>query len=375
MLAFIAFFQAVANLGADGIIVREIARDRAGASRILGTALAIRFCVGVVCWIGAIAAVALLNGASGPSVALTAIAGGVLVFQAADTVDLWFQSQSQSRRTVAAKLTVHVLSNGAKIVLVITGASLEAFAGMTALEAAAGALGMYIAYRRFPASGRWELVLKQGRQLVRQSWPFMLSGMAVMVYIRVDQIMIKEMLGEKQLGMYAAALPLSQVWQVIPVVLATSLAPVIARKKSESESEYQNALLTVFRVFGLLSVCMSVATALASSTLIPLLYGPSYSEAIPILAIHAFANIFVFQGVAQSLWLINEQAGRLALLKTFLGGIATVVANFVLLPILGTIGAAISANISIGIASVFSNILYAPRIFLMQLGIRPREQR
>jgi len=246
---------------------------------------------------------------------------------------------------------------------------------MTALESAAGALGLYLVYRRLPTSGRWELILKQGRQLLRESWAFMVSGIAIMVYIRIDQIMIKEMLGEKELGLYAAALPLSQVWQVIPVVLAISLAPVIARKKAEGGSEYQDALLTVFRVFGVLSLCVSVTTALASSTLIPLLYGPSYSDAIPILAIHVFSSIFVFQGVAQSLWLTNEQAGSLALLKTLLGGIAAVVSNLVLLPIFGTVGAAISAIISIGIASVFSNILYAPKIFLMQLGIRPREQR
>src|SRR5258706_3934253 len=328
VLAFIAFFQAVANLGADGIIVRNIARDRAAAPRILGTALVLRFCVGVACWIGAITVVALVNGVNDPSVALTALAGGVLVFQAADTVDLWFQSQSQSRRTVVAKLTAHLLSNGAKIVLILAGAPLAAFAAMTALESPAGALGLYLLYRRLPTSGRWELILKQGRQLLRESWPFMMSGMAIMVYIRIDQIMIKEMLGEKELGLYAAALPLSQVWQVIPVVLAISLAPVIARKKAEGGSEYQDALLTVFRVFGVLSLCVSVTTALASSTLIPLLYGPSYSDATPILAIHVFSSIFVFQGVAQSLWLTNEQAGSLSLLKTLLGGIAAGGSNF-----------------------------------------------
>jgi|SRR6267142_446055 len=375
VLAFIAFFQAVANLGADGIIVREIARDRFAASRILGTALVLRFCVGVACWTGAIAVMALVNGVNDPSVVLTALAGGVLVFQAADTVDLWFQSQSQSRRTVVAKLIAYLLSNGAKVVLILADAPLAAFAAITALESAAGALGLYLAYRRFPTSGRWEMILKQGWQLLRESWPFMMSGVSIMVYIRIDQIMIKEMLGEKELGLYAAALPLSQVWQVIPVVLATSLAPVIARKKAEGESEYQDALLAIFRIFGALSLCVSVTTALASSTLILVLYGQSYSDATSILAIHAFSNIFVFQGVAQSLWLINEQAGSLSLIKTILGGIAAVGANLILLPIFGTVGAAIAAIVSIGIASVFSNILYAPRIFLMQLGIRPREQR
>jgi O-antigen/teichoic acid export membrane protein len=370
VLAQIAFFQVVGTLGADGIVVRDIARNRDDAPTLLGTLFAMRVAVGVICWAIAVGVAAISHGPGERIVLLMALAGGSLVFQAADTADLWFQSQSQSRRTVLAKLGALLLSNGCKVLLILVRAPLIAFAAVVAFEALVAAVGMAVVYRRFPTPGRWHVVAGQATLLLRQTWPFMLSGLSVMVYMRIDQIMIKNMLGGRALGIYAAALSVSQLWNVIPTTLVISLAPYIARRKMLGEAQYESALLLLFRVFGAVSLVVSAVTALASPMVVRLLYGSQYLQAAPILAIHVFSNFFVFQGVAQSLWLTNERAGGVALMKTLLGGIAAVCANLVLLPRFGVLGAAVSALVSFGISAVFSNLLYAPKIFLMQFGIR-----
>ena len=120
VLAYIAFFQTVSNLGLDGIVVREIAQNRTETHTILGTVFTIRLGAGILCWIVSIIGMIWLQGIQDRSVIITAIIGGNLVFQAADTVDLWFQSQSQSRRTVLVKLSAYLISNGIKISLILT---------------------------------------------------------------------------------------------------------------------------------------------------------------------------------------------------------------------------------------------------------------
>jgi O-antigen/teichoic acid export membrane protein len=372
VLAQIAFFQVIGTLGADGIVVRDIARKRDDAPTLLGTLLAMRMVVGVFCWASAVGVAALTSGPFERIVLLMALAGGSLVFQASDTADLWFQSQSQSRRTVLAKLGALLLSNGCKVLLILFQAPLVAFAAVVTFEALVAAVGMTLVYRRFPTPGRWHAVKGQARLLLRETWPFLLSGLSVTVYMRIDQIMIKNMLGGRSLGIYAAALSVSQLWNVIPTTLVISLAPYIARKKMQGEALYENALLVLFRAFGAASLFVSVFTALAAPTIVRLLYGAQYSQAATVLALHVFSNFFVFQGVAQGLWLTNERAGGFALTKTLLGGIAAVCANLILLPEFGIFGAAISALVSFGISAVFSNLLYAPKIFLMQFGIRTR---
>lgn len=122
VLAFIALFQAIANLGADAIIVRDIAQHPDSAPEILGTALGLRAGFGVLCWAVAVGCVAALNADAPRTILMAAIVGSVLVFQASDTVDLWFQSQSRSRLTVFAKLSAYLLSNGIKVGLILCDA-------------------------------------------------------------------------------------------------------------------------------------------------------------------------------------------------------------------------------------------------------------
>ena len=135
MIAFIALFQAVANLSIDAIAVRDITRDQDAAPEILGTLLALRLGAGIICWMTVVACVALFSPGDRRVLWMTVIVGGVLVFQASDTVDLWFQSQSQSRRTVAAKLSAYLVSSGLKVLLVLSKAPLEAFALVTVFDA------------------------------------------------------------------------------------------------------------------------------------------------------------------------------------------------------------------------------------------------
>ena len=204
-----------------------------------------------------------------------------------------------------------------------------------------------------------------------ESWPYMLSGLSIIVYMRIDQIMLKNMLGEAEVGLYAAVLPLSQLWNVIPVILVSSLAPFMARKRQESVTQYRDALLKIFRTFGVMALIASLVTAIFSTLIVSILFGPSYARSGPILATHVFTNFFVFQGVAQSLWFLNQGRGIYSLYKTAIGALVAVASNYLLIPLYGLYGAAISANISYASSAVLSNIWLAPDIFKMQIGINP----
>lgn len=370
-VAFIAFFQAVTYLGMDGLVVRDIAKIRSNSGQIIGTSFSLRLITGVFCWLFALAGTVLIKGWHDRAVILTTIVGVSLLVQAADTIDLWFQSQSQSRRTVIAKLTAYILSNSIKVVLILSNASLVFFAAVLTLDAVLAAIGLFIAHRFFPAEGKWRFSYTLGLKLLKESWPYMLSSLSIIVYMRIDQIMINSMIGDKPLGMYAAAMPLSQIWHIIPMTLSISFAPVIARKKKENNELYEKALLKIFRVFILIALFVTTGTVITSPLIVSLLYGKAYSGTATVLMIHVFTNIFIFQGVAQSLWLVNEKKGHLALYKTVLGSITAVLCNFLLIPEYGILGAALSAVIAQAVSAFLSNIVFAPRIFLMQIGIKP----
>jgi O-antigen/teichoic acid export membrane protein len=367
VVAFIAFFQAAANLGADAIVVRDIARAPERAAAILGTALWLRVGAGLACWIAAALVMMLLHPGEREILWMTLIVGGSLVFQASDTVDLWFQSQTRSRRTVAAKLTAYAISNGVKIVLILAHAPLVAFAAAMSLDFALAAVGMVFAYRGFPTPQRWRARRATMLELLVECWPFLTAAVSVIVYVRIDQIMLDALLGARELGFYSAALPLSQVWNVIPVVLTTSLAPYVARRKLEGEAQYRRALSDIFRLYAACGLLVSLGTAVLAPWIVSILYGKTFVRSASVLSIHVLSNIFIYLGVAQNLWIVNERLGRLSLYKSLSGAVVSVVGNWLVIPRFGIVGCAVVYVLANFVSAVGSNWWLAPEMLKMQL--------
>lgn len=370
-IAFIALFQSIATLGLDGVVVRDLARDRNQAPAILGSVVRIRFAAGVIAWLVSIIGIVLVRPDDFIALQLVTVIGASVIFQAADTIDLWFQSQGQNRRTVGVKLFSYFIANGIKIGLILFEAPLIAFGAVTAVEVFLSATGLAYAYRRYPTDHEWKSVdVVVVKRLATQAWPYLVSSIAIYCYLRIDQIMIREMLDEAALGLYSAATTVANLWHFVPTTVAIGLAPYIARKCSEGGAAYDAALILVFRCAAVAALIISVTVAALASPLIRLLYGDEYAMAGQILTIKIFCNIPVFLGVVQSLWILNEGLGRVMLVRTALGAAAAVALNLALIPRLGLIGAAWSSLCAFVIADMIVILYYSPKIFFMQFGIR-----
>lgn len=366
VLACVAMFHAFATLGADSIVVRDLAQRPDEAAQILGSAIVLRTVMGGLCWVAAVVWSAVASRGDRQIVMLTAIVASMLAFQAADVVDLWFQSQSQSRRTVVAKLVTYLLTSGIKVVLIVRGAPLEAFAWVAAFDALAAAGALLVAYRRFKTAQRWQVLRHTVVALLREAWPFMLSGFAIAVYLRVDQLVVKEVLGPRELGVYAAVLPISQFWQIIPLTAAVSLAPYVARMKIRDDGSYTRTLVLAFRAFFYAGVVSAVITLAISGWLVQRLFGAQYAEGATVLAVHSISNIFCFLGVAHGLWLTNERRFAVRLYGTVAAGLTALGLNFVLLPRVGLVGAACAAIAAQFVAAFLVNLFLDPRSFRLQ---------
>jgi PST family polysaccharide transporter len=115
----------------------------------------------------------------------------------------------------------------------------------------------------------------------------------------------------------------------------------------------------LFDVMAGLALLIAVPMTLLSDVVIRLFYSAQYAGAGPILAIHIWAALFVFLGVAQSPWDISEGLTRLALLRTLLGAVINVAMNFVLLPLYAGLGAAISTVVAYAVSACLANALDA----------------
>jgi O-antigen/teichoic acid export membrane protein len=66
----------------------------------------------------------------------------------------------------------------------------------------------------------------------------LLSGIAIMIYMKIDQIMLGQMVGDEAVGIYSAAVRISEVWYFVPIAIVASVFPAILEAKKRSETQY-----------------------------------------------------------------------------------------------------------------------------------------
>jgi PST family polysaccharide transporter len=258
-----------------------------------------------------------------------------------------------------------------KIVLLEINAPLLAFAGAALAEFALSAVGLILVYRMTGESiNLWRARLSQAKQLLGVSWPLMLSGVAIMIYVKIDQIMLGEMSGDIAVGIYAAAVRISELWYLIPTAIVASVFPSIVAAKKISEAKYYSLLQQLFALMTGLSLLIAVPVTLFANAIIQILYGDNYAGAGTILAIHIWSAWFVFLGVAQLPWDTTEGLTKLALQRTLLGAVVNVAINLVLLPRYGGIGAAVATLVAYAVSACFANGLNTKTRLILTLQLR-----
>ena len=350
-VAFAAIFSAIAKLGLDSIVVRDLIRVPNQRDQYLGTAFWLKL-GGAFAMLAAIAfAMQFTSNDATTNLYIFIIASGT-IFQAFEVVDFYFQSKVLSKFVSICKLPQLLISSMIKLYLIYIQADLFWFVLVILVDQLTLAVALFFAYRyqRFGSFYRhFDRII--AKKLLSDSWPQIVSGFAIMIYIRIDQVMVKEMLGNKETGFYTAAIRLSEVWYFVPMVISQSLFPAIVSAKKTSDALYSVRLRRLYSLVVFMAIGVALPTTFLSDWLVTLLYGSAYKDAGNVLMIHIWAGVFVSLGVVGSRWLINENLQHIMLYRTISGAILNIVLSYILIPIFGIIGAASATLISILFAS------------------------
>jgi len=358
-LAFAALFSPFADLGLRQIVVRNLVAEAETANLTLGTTFLLKLVGGVIAFGLPVAIIVLLR----PHDIITCWLVGILsargIFRAFHVIGFFFQSRLQSKYTVAATGVAFLAANIGKITLILVRAPLIAFAWVMVAESAIAAAGLLMGYRitgrRFRHLGA---TFQCARDLLRDSWPLILSGLAIAVYMRIDVIMLREMRGNEDAGIYAAAVRISSIWYFIPMAIASSAFPSIVEAKSANQLLYIQRLQKLFNFGAGLSYAVAIPLTFLAGPVVRLLCGSGYSAAGPVLAIHIWAGLFSALGTIRALWLVSEGLMKFSFASTLAGMLANVLLNCCLIPSFGALGAAVATVASYSIVVLFSCFFY-----------------
>lgn len=357
--AFVALFMTFSTLGLDSIVVRDIIRDPLCKEQVLGSALLLKFAGGVATLLLTLISICLIRPDDGITHWLVGIIAAGSIFQAFDTISFWFQSQYRSKLTVYAKHAAFLLVVIVKVTLIQVEAPLIAFAWAGLAEVIVGSIGLVVTYRLVGNHiTTWRANLTRSRKLISDSWPLILSGIAIFIQARIDQVMLGEMVGNSEVGQYSVAMNLIEVFGFIPMVVQSSVAPSITEAKLAGEKQYYERLLNLYRLMFILFMVTSIPIFLFSTRLVVMVYGPKYQAAGVLLSLFAIRLFFANMGVAKGLFITNENLFRYSLLCAVSGSIINVVLNYVLIPRYASVGAIWAMIASFFITTFFIDIFY-----------------
>jgi len=340
--SFVGLFTALATLGLDGIMVRELVKTPERKDELLGTSFWLKAGSAILMWIGIATAIPFTHNDTQTNILIVIIAFAV-IFQAFNVIDFNYQAEVKSKYVVYARLVQLVVSSITKLIFIWISAPLVWFACVFLLDAVVLAIGLTAMYLKNTGKvwywkWRWQIA----KELLKDSWPLILSGMVISIYMKIDQVMIKEMLDAEQVGLYAVAVRLSEAWYFIPVAITSSLFPAIINAKKKSEELYYQRLQKLYDLMVWLAVAIALPTTFLAPWIIRVLYGNAFLQASGVLSIHIWAGVFVFLGVASGKWFLAENYIKKNFYRTFLGMVVNVILNFVLIPQYGIMGAAVA---------------------------------
>lgn len=346
--SFVFLFTAIATLGLDSIVVRELVKDSSQQNVLLGTAFTLKLigslCILPLLWFG----VQFTSNDIYTNLLIFIIASGT-IFQSFNVIDFYYQSSVLSKYVAFANTVTLAISSIVKIVLILNQASLLAFAIVGVFDAIVLSLGLiYFYWQKTHHSLReWKFDRVVAKRLLKDSFPLIIVSLLTVIYARIDQIMIKELLGSYEVGLFSASVRITEAWLFVPVVIANSLFPSIITGRNISISLYEARLKALYQLMIFIGLSVALIVSLTSSLIIELLYGANFIEGSNVLAIRIWETLFAAIGTVAAKWIIAENLQSKSIIFVFYGAITNIVANYILIPKIGIEGAAISSLLSI----------------------------
>lgn len=354
-------FTSIATLGMEGIVIREMVKMPESVNTILGTSFVMRV-VGSVLAVGTVFMTALLtraNPVTHPYIFLVSLA---FLPQSFEVIDLWFQKNIQSKYTILARSAAVFVGAGVKICLVIWKASLTWFCIAYVLDFAliAVALG-WIYLARGGNMEKWNFSAHVARHILRDSWPLIVSGCLIVAYMRVEQILVMNVLGSRSAGIYYASAKIMEIWALVPSFILTSIYPILVEKRKHAHAVYEKKLQVVFDVMSGMGYALALGVCLLAPVVIWLIYGPEYKAAVPVLMIQAWSAVIIFSGSVRGQYFLLENINIYHTWSALIGIVLNIALGLLLMRWIGTRGAALAALISYWISAYGTSYMF-PRL-------------
>ncbi len=368
-IAFTALFSVVATFGLQSVVVQYLVDKPDQQNSTLASAFAIQLVGGVIAFVISVLVAFNLVGSEPSVLVAVLLLSTINLFRFSDTIRYYFESRVQSKRIVVTENLVFMLIVLLRIAMILLEFPLIYFVALLVLEAVLTTLAFLWLFGvhklkalRFDNSNFLSVL--------KVAWLLALSVGAAMLYMRVDQIMLASLLNQEAVGIYSAAVRISEIWYVFPAVIVGSVFPRIIRELRLDAARANRQLDVLLTAFSIVSVSVGLLIGNYSTEIIIFLFGEDYRASASVLSIHVWSSVFVFSGILGSRWLVAMDMQKVLLVSTLIGVVANIAMNYLMIPVYGVEGAAWATLVAQFMSAILVNCFHpvSRQLFWMQMS-------
>ncbi len=326
------------ELGLSQVAVGRAARDPAREGDWLGALVSLRVMLAIPATIASLVAILLIAPTQESQIAGALIAATVLLAAPA-AVTAAFQLRVRNDISMAILTLGSVLWAGGAVAVSLLSGGIVAFAAVF-VAVAAVTTGASVLLARRSVSIRAGSSRQLWRPLMRVGLGVGAAGILVTLYVKLDQVLVFELAGAHEAGLYGAVYRILDQIQFIPISVMTTLFPLIASAYPGDPLRVRTLFQTAGEYLTMASLPVLAFTAVAATPIVQLLFGPAFAKAAPALPILMGAFVSISFG-----YLAGNMVVILELQKKFfryaaLGLLVNASLNLVLIPRYGFLAAA-----------------------------------
>lgn len=340
--SLIAFVLPVAQLGLRNIFVEQIISHPEREGQTVGTSLAMSMASSLFCIVGCMAFVSIVNAGEKDTLIVCVLYSISLFFQMSEMIEYWYQAKLLAKYTSIVSLVAYTIVALYRVFLLITKKSIYWFALANAFDFLLISVALLVLYRRL-GTQKLSFSFTLAKELFSVSKYYIVSSMMVTIFSQTDKIMIKMMVGNAENGYYSTAATCAAISNFVFVAIIDSMRPLILDSKKSSKELFNRNMSRLYSVIIYLGLAQSLVLTLLAKPIVLILYGKAYSPSIVILQVITWYSAFSYMGTVRNIWILAEEKQRHLWKINLSGAVLNVIGNFILIPKLGAVGAAIAS--------------------------------
>jgi O-antigen/teichoic acid export membrane protein len=319
------------GFGMDTLLTKEIARNPERTPQLIGTTLILRVILFLLSC-GVVAIYVRMMEYSPTTVSIIWIIGlSIFITQIGLACLAALQGLEAMHYSSLAGIISKACNTGLGITVVLLGYGVFVVGLVNVTSALISTTLLLVFLRRF-YKPQFHLHITPTLAMCRASFPYLMSGLGLILYGQVDVLIISSLINTQETGWYGAASQLFGTLLFIPVVFTTAVFPMLTRTYSNAPDALPKILRKTFDLMLLVSVPIGLGIFVVAQQGVMLLLGAGFAQSGPILALMGIVLIFTYQNVLIGQFLISTDRQNSWTLIMIVAAVLTIPLDLVLVP-------------------------------------------